>query len=59
METYNRLILNIACTICIFEGIKTFLSIDVSRANASWEKGNHFVIEKHVKILILIRKTII
>lgn len=52
METYDRLILNIACTICVLESIKAFLSIDVCRANASWEMGNHFKIEKHVNILV-------
>lgn len=37
-KTYNRLILNIASTICIFESVETFLGIDVSRTYTSWKK---------------------
>jgi len=52
VETYNRLILNIASTVCILESVESFLGIDISRTYASWAKGNHFRIEKHVKVLL-------
>jgi hypothetical protein len=39
-ETYNWLILNIACTVCVFESVESLLSIDVSRTDASWKKEN-------------------
>lgn len=55
-QTYNRLILNIAGTICIFESVKTFLSIDVSRTDASWKKDHNYNnLEKHEKISNIIK----
>ena len=55
-QTYNRLILNIAGTICIFESVKTFLSIDVSRTDASWKKDHNYNnLEKHEEISNIIK----
>lgn len=52
--TYNRLILNIPSTICIFERVQSFFSIDVSRTDACY-KNKASIEREGVKICEMIR----
>ena len=38
-DTYNRLIFYIACTVCILQSVKGFLSINISRTYAGWNRN--------------------
>jgi len=48
-ETYNRLVLDVACAICILQSVKGFLSINISRTYAGWDKNIFQVRRKIIK----------
>lgn len=49
-DTYNRLILDVACTVCILQSVKGFLSINISRTYAGWKRKKKLCKKKFINI---------